>query len=68
MFRTFINNWVRVPFSTLSFWSAVTFPALYIPLFIIGIESLKGLLVFIGLFTLHVIALIGGRQYSGRPD
>ncbi len=47
----------------LSFWSAIALPALYIPLVFIGIETTEQLLVFLGLFAIHIATLIGGHSY-----
>lgn len=55
-------------FHALSFWLAIVLPALYIPLLFAGIEDARGLLVFLGLFGLHVLALIGGRSYRESPE
>lgn len=59
-----ITRWVRTSLSALSFWSAISLPVLYIPLFVSGLESTTGLGLFLGLFGLHVLALIGGRKYN----
>lgn len=56
---------VRVPLSALSFWVAIALPAVYLPLLAAGIDGQDGLLLFLGLLTLHVIALVGGRDHGG---
>ena len=68
MIRFSVNKWIRFPISVLSFWSAIALPALYIPLFLSGLANTNDLMIFLGLFGLHIIALIGGRQYSRRTD
>lgn len=54
---------IAAPLAMLSFWAAIGIPALYIPLFVLGIDSMGDLVVFLGLFGLHLLALIGGRSY-----
>ena len=54
---------IKTPIRATAFYGAIGLPALYLPLIISGIESATGLLVFLGLFVLHVAALIGGRTY-----
>jgi len=51
------------PLSALSFWLAIALPALYLPLFVTGLESTNELLTFLGLFALHLLALFGGRTH-----
>ena len=51
------------PLSALSFWLAIALPALYLPLFVTGLESTNELLTFLGLFGLHLLALFGGRTH-----
>ena len=57
-------RWIRTPLSAVAFYSAIALPALYLPLIISGIESTEGLLLFLGLFGLHVTALVGGRAHG----
>lgn len=59
-----IERWVREPLTVLSFWSAITLPVLYIPLFVSGLNSTTELEFLLGLLGLHVLALIGGRTYN----
>lgn len=59
------SHQLRVLVSTVSFWSAIALPALYLPLLLRGIESVAGLGLFLGLFGLHVLALMGGRRHRG---
>jgi hypothetical protein len=51
------------PLSALAFWLAIALPALYLPLFVTGLESTHELLTFLGLFALHLLALFGGRTH-----
>lgn len=52
----------------IAFWVAIGLPLLYIPLFLSGIANLSELLLFLGLFGLHVLALIRGNGYRrGSP-
>ena len=54
-----------MPLSALSFWVAIALPAVYLPLLFAGIERAEGLLLFLALLGLHVLALVGGRAYPG---
>lgn len=56
---------VRRSLSALSFWGAIALPALYLPLLLVGIDTTNGLVTFLLLFGLHVLALLGGRRYHG---
>lgn len=51
---------------TLAFWGAIVLPALYLPLLLAGLDDAQGLLLFLGLFGLHVVLLYGGRGWSAR--
>ena len=53
--------------SAFAFWSGIALPGLYIPVLLHGIESVEGLAVFLGLFGLHVLALVGGRCHRRGP-
>ena len=48
-----------------SFWGAVVLPLTYIPLLIIGIDTVQTVLIFVSLIILNVILLIIGHAY--RP-
>lgn len=54
------------PLSALAFWSAVALPLLYVPLLAAGLGSARDLLLFLGLFVLHLVALVGGRSYGSH--
>lgn len=54
------------PLSALAFWSAIALPLLYVPLLMAGLGSTQDLLLFLGLFALHLAALLGGRSYASR--
>lgn len=54
---------VTAPLSALSFWLAIALPAIYLPLLITGLSTVPDLVTFLGLFALHVVALVGGRSY-----
>jgi hypothetical protein len=58
---------IRRLLSTLAFWGAIALPALYLPLFVNGIETVDRLGLFLGLFGLHVLALVGGRRRHVEP-
>lgn len=49
--------------SAIAFWSAIGLPALYIPLIVAGLGSLGDLAAFLGLFGLHLVALLAGQSY-----
>lgn len=55
------------PLSVLAFWSAILLPVVYVPLFLAGIATTAELVAFLGLFVLHVVALIAGRS-GHRPS
>lgn len=61
-----IRRSLKGPIAAISFWGAIALPAIYIPLLVIGIETLPELLVFLGLFGLHLSALIIGHSYPHR--
>lgn len=54
---------LAAPVSALAFWSAIALPALYLPLLITGLSTVPDLVLFLGLFGLHLVALVGGRSY-----
>lgn len=54
---------LTAPLSALAFWLAIALPALYLPLFVTGLESTGDLLTFLGLFGLHLLALFAGRSH-----
>ncbi len=57
---------LREPLSTVAFWSAIALPALYVPLLAVGLGTVQDLALFLGLFALHLAALLAGRSY-GSP-
>ena len=54
---------LATPVSALAFWSAIALPALYLPLLLTGLSTVPDLVLFLGLFGLHLVALVGGRSY-----
>lgn len=60
-------RWIRTQFAMLSYWIAIVLPLLYLPLLLARIETTGELLLFLGIFGLHVLALIGGRSHR-RPS
>lgn len=50
-------------FSKLAFWSAITLPVVYLPLLMVGLDSMIDLLMFFSLFALHVLTLILGQTH-----
>lgn len=59
---------VVMSLSMLAFWAAIALPAFYLPLLAVGIDTVSGLALFVGLFGLHVLALVGGRSYGNRAE
>ena len=55
--------WVTRLVATLSFWGAIALPACYLTLLAVGIDDTSGLLTFLGLVGLHVLALVAGRSH-----
>ena len=51
------------PLSAVAFWLAIALPVLYIPLLTTGIHGLEELTLFLGVFGLHLLALVAGRSY-----
>ena len=54
---------LATPVSALAFWLAIALPALYLPLLLTGLSTVPDLMLFLGLFGLHLVALVGGRSY-----
>jgi hypothetical protein len=59
-----ITKWIRPPIVAVSFWSAIALPGVYLPLLAIGVETTTEVTVFVGLFVLHVLTLLGGHNYQ----
>ena len=55
--------WVARLVETLAFWGAIALPACYLTLLALGIDDTSGLLTFLGLVGLHVVALVAGRSH-----
>lgn len=64
----YVKRRFRMVLEVASFWSAIALPALYLPLLIVGIESTDGLMVFLGLYGLHVLSLLGGRRHYDNHE
>ena len=62
------GRWIRRPVSAISFWGAIALPLLYLPLFYVGIDTTNELVAFLGLFGVHVLALVGGRHHRRDGD
>lgn len=52
------------PLQAVSFWAAVGLPFIYVPLVFRGLETSTVQLTVGVLITLHVLALVLGRQYN----
>ena len=60
-------RWVGPLVETLAFWGAIVLPIGYLSLLFAGIDDASGLLLFLGLLALHLLALVGGRSHrAGR--
>jgi hypothetical protein len=51
------------PLSAIAFWLAIALPVLYVPFLTTGINGLRELGLFLGVFGLHLTALYAGRTY-----
>lgn len=60
---TVASWWFRSVFVRVMYWSAILLPVIYIPLLLTRLHTTEELLLFLVLFGLHVVALIGGRSY-----
>lgn len=49
-----------------SFWSAIVLPFLYIPLLVVGLDTVTRSVVFLGLLSLNIVALLSSHSY--RPN
>lgn len=56
-------GYVTAPVSALAFWLAIALPALYLPLLLTGLSTVPDLVLFLSLFGLHLVALVGGQSY-----
>lgn len=61
--ETFVEM-VVVPIRFVGFWVAVALPFLYVPLLLHGLSNGGSLLVFVGLLTANVFALVIGHDYG----
>ena len=59
---------LRLSLAAVAFWTAIGLPALYLPLLLSGLGSLSDLAAFLGLFGLHVLALLAGQPYRAPPS
>lgn len=58
--------WVARLVAKLSFWGAIALPVCYLSLLMVGIDDTSGLLTFLGLVGLHLVALVAGRSYRSN--
>lgn len=61
--RSIIDR-IEVPVAAIAYWAAIGLPVGYLALLATGIDSGTELGLFLGLFGVHVAALIGGRNYE----
>lgn len=52
--------------TAISFWLATLLPVLYVPMFIIGLDSIVKFVTFLVLLTINVIALVVGHDYRTK--
>ncbi|MEY7850592.1 hypothetical protein AB7C87_15500 [Natrarchaeobius sp. A-rgal3] len=51
------------------FWISTLLPVAYFPIFIVGIDSIGRLSLFLGLLAVHALALVVGHDYpASRPQ
>ncbi len=51
------------PVTTVAFWLGALLPLFYLPVFVVGIDSITALTSFLALLTIHVVALVVGHDY-----
>lgn len=56
-------RWIRTPAAAIAFYGAIMLPTVYLSLLITGLNTREELLLFLGLFGLHIVALLGGHSY-----
>lgn len=59
---------IKMAFSALSFWMAITLPAVYLTIPVVDYEGIDTGMLFLALVVLNVFALIGGRSYCNTLD
>jgi 4-amino-4-deoxy-L-arabinose transferase-like glycosyltransferase len=55
--------WLRSAIVRAMYWSAILLPVIYIPLLLTRLHTTDELLLFLVLFGLHIVTLIGGRSH-----
>ncbi|AFO59232.1 MULTISPECIES: hypothetical protein [Natrinema] len=53
------------PVTAAAFWLGTLLPVVYPPVIVAGIDSLSRLSLFVGLVSIHALALVVGHDYSG---
>ncbi|WP_254522833.1 hypothetical protein [Natrinema caseinilyticum] len=51
--------------TAVGFWLGTILPVVYLPVVISGIDSISRLSLFVGLLTVHALALVVGHDYAG---
>ncbi|THE66148.1 hypothetical protein D8Y22_04310 [Salinadaptatus halalkaliphilus] len=51
--------------TAIGFWIGTLLPVAYLPVLLLGIDSVLTLAAFFGLVTVNVLALVVGHEYSG---
>lgn len=47
------------------FWAGALLPFVYLPVFVVGVDSLTEFGLFVGLLALNAVALVIGHDYPG---
>lgn len=55
---------LEAPVEAIGFWAAMGLPVYYLSLLVRGIDSRVGLVIFLSLLGLHVIALVIGHDHQ----
>lgn len=53
----------RCSATTVGFWLGTLLPFVYLPVFVLGIDSMSHLMAFLGLLAVNVVALVVGHDY-----
>ncbi|WP_265110223.1 hypothetical protein [Halosolutus halophilus] len=51
--------------TAVGFWLGTLLPIAYVPVILIGIDSMSRFSLFVGLLALHALALVVGHEYDG---
>ncbi|WP_246998690.1 hypothetical protein [Halosolutus gelatinilyticus] len=51
--------------TAVGFWLGTVLPIVYVPMVLVGIDSMTRFSLFVGLLVLHALALVVGHEYDG---